>query len=315
LRSLVQLSILLCMIAPFCVQLLYGILGPLNKHAISQIPFTLYVGLKLTIAGILLLGYHRLIKKRSIFFTMQQSSYYLQMLFFGAIGAQLLKYWGLQYVSAAKAAFLFNSSPFFVALFSWIRWKERLNPIQWIGLCISFVGLVPIILISSAGKELFNVMIPISFPELAILCSAASHAISFTAKRIVIHTDGYAPMRVNGIYLLGGGLWSLCSWALSGMQWGTASIPVIFAYAAGTTIIGKLICSSLTLYLLQYYSATFLSFMEYWYPLCVAFWSWLFWGELLSYQYWISAIIVLCGQLLFYSHKWIGRTHNNNVHT
>jgi drug/metabolite transporter (DMT)-like permease len=290
----------ICMIIPFFVQLLYGILGPLNKQAVTAIPFTLYVGLKLSIAGCLLLAYHSLIMKKSIRLTPDQWVYYVQMILFGAIGAQLLKYWGLQYVSASKAAFLFNSSPFFVAFFSWIRWQERLHIIQWIGLCISFIGLFPIIMLSTPTHQPWGDLLYISLPELAILAAAASHAISFTAKRIVINNHNYAPAHVNGLYLLTGGIGSMVSWLGMGMPYASTSAMVVIGYAAGTTLIGKIFCSSMTLYLLRYYSATFLSFMEYWYPLCVAFWSWLFWGEMLSYHYWISAAIVLCGQLLFY---------------
>jgi len=288
------------MITPFCVQLLYGLLGPLNKIAIGQVPFSLYVGIKLTMAGSFLLFYHTLIKGKTIRLSANQWFYYLQMIVCGAIGAQYLKYWGLQYVSASKAAFLFNSSPFFVAFFSWLRWNERLSGMQWLGLCLSFVGLVPILFTSSSFEEMVGMIGAFSLPECAIVAAAAFHAISFTAKRVVVHADGYASARVNGIYLMAGGIWSLGSWVLFGAPYAEGMLMTALGYATFTTFVGKVVCSSLTLYLLRYYSATFLSFMEYWYPLCVAFWSWLFWGELLTYHYWLSAGIVLCGQLLFY---------------
>ena len=105
------------MITPFCVQLLYGLLGPLNKSAIGQVPFDLYVGIKLAIGGIFLIAYHTLVKGKTIRFAPDQWVYYFQMIVCGAIGAQYLKYWGLQYVSASKAAFLFNSSPFLLHSF------------------------------------------------------------------------------------------------------------------------------------------------------------------------------------------------------
>lgn len=291
------------MITPFCVQLLYGLLGPLNKIAIAKVPFDLYVGMKLTVAGSFLLFYHTLIKRRSLHLASNQWFYYLQMIVCGAIGAQYLKYWGLQYVTASKAAFLFNSSPFFVAFFSWLRWREKLSFVQWLGLSISFLGLIPILLTTSSLEEMIGMFGVFSLPECAIIAAAAFHAISFTAKRLVVHADGYASARVNGIYLLAGGIWSLGSWCIAGAPYAEGTLMTGLGYATFTTFVGKVICSSLTLYLLRYYSATFLSFMEYWYPLCVAFWSWLLWGELLSYHYWASAGIVLCGQLIFYCSK------------
>jgi drug/metabolite transporter (DMT)-like permease len=289
------------MITPFLVQLLYGLLGPLNKSAIGHVPFDLYVGIKLAIAGLILIFYHTLIKGKSIRLAADQWFYYLQMILCGAIGAQYLKYWALQYVSASKAAFLFNSSPFFVAFFSWLRWRERLTLIQLVGLIISFLGLLPILMTTSSLEEMVGMVGVFSLPECAIIAAAALHAISFTAKRVVVHADGYASARVNGIYLLAGGIWSLASWSITGAPYAQGMLATALGYATFTTLIGKVLCSSLTLYLLRYYSATFLSFMGYWYPLCVAFWSWLLWGELLTYHYWLSAAIVLCGQLLFYA--------------
>lgn len=288
------------MITPFLVQLLYGLLGPLNKIAIGQVPFSLYVGVKLILAGAFLLFYHIVIKGKSIRLAAGQWWYYLQMIACGAIGAQYLKYWGLQYVSASKAAFLFNSSPFFVAFFSWFRWGERLCTPQWVGLCISFVGLLPILYTTSSLEEIIGTLGIFSLPECAIIAAAAFHAVSFTAKRQVVHADGYASARVNGIYLCAGGIWSLGSWVLAGAPYEPGMLMTALGYATFTTFVGKVICSSLSLYLLRYYSATFLSFMGYWYPLCVAFWSWLFWGEVLTYHYWLSAAIVLCGQTIFY---------------
>jgi drug/metabolite transporter (DMT)-like permease len=288
------------MITPFCVQLLYGLIGPLNKKAIGHIHFALYVGIKLVLAGAVLIAYYFLVQRKSGQIRTTQWWYYFQMILCGAIGAQYLKYWGLQYVSASKAAFLFNSSPFFVALFSWLRWRERLQPIQWAGLCLSFIGLLPIAVATTSTEELVGMFGIFSLPECAVLAASALHAISFTAKRAVVQAEGYASARVNGIYLFTGGIWSLGGWYYAGMPYKEGMLMTALGYAACTTFIGKIVCSTMTLYLLRYYSATFLSFMEYWYPLCVALWSWLLWGELLSYHYWLSSAIVLCGQLLFY---------------
>jgi drug/metabolite transporter (DMT)-like permease len=289
------------MITPFCVQLLHGLLGPLNKKAIIHIPFALYVGVKLVLAGSLLIAYYIIAQRKTIQHASIQWYYYLQMIICGAIGAQYLKYWGLQFISASKAALLFNSSPFFVALFSWLRWRERLAPLQWCGLVLSFIGLIPIIMATTPAEEVAGMLGVFSLPEIAVIIAAACHAISFTAKRAVLHADGFVSARVNGIYLLTGGLWSLGSWCWVGMPYEEGMLMTALGYAAFTTIIGKVICSTMTLYLLRSYSATFLSFMEYWYPLCVALWSWLLWHEIPSYHYWLSACVVLCGQLLFYT--------------
>lgn len=292
------------MITPFLVQLLYGLLGPLNKAAITQVPFSFYVGVKLILAGLILLGYRLIIQRKSLYIEPQHRLYFLQIMLCGAIGAQYLKYWGLQYVSASKAAFLFNSSPFFVALFSWVRWRERLNYMQWVGLCISFVGLLPVLVTTTPLEQFIGTLGIFSLPELAILTASALHAVSFTAKRTMLHTLHAGTTQINGLYLLSGGIWSLGNWIIAGMPATEHMFITALGYGTLTTFIGKIVCSSLTLYLLHFYSATFLSFMEYWYPLCVAYWSWLLWGETVPYYYWLSACIILSGQCIFYlNHK------------
>jgi len=288
------------MITPFLVQLLYGLLGPLNKAAIDRIPFSFYIGVKLVLAGGILLSYRLLIQRKPLYIEPEHRLYFLQIMLCGAIGAQYLKYWGLQYVSASKAAFLFNSSPFFVAFFSWVRWREQLNLMQWVGLCISFIGLLPILSISAPLEEFVGSLGMFSLPELAILTASALHAVSFTAKRTMLHTLNAGATQINGFYLLSGGIWSLGNWIITGMPTTEHMLVTALGYGTLTTFIGKIVCSSLTLYLLHFYSATFLSFMEYWYPLCVAYWSWLFWGEIVPHHYWLSAAIILCGQSIFY---------------
>lgn len=52
-------------------------------------------------------------------------------------------YLGEQYIDSALAAVLFASYPFFVALLSWVRYRqEKLSGAAWLGMLIGFAGVV-----------------------------------------------------------------------------------------------------------------------------------------------------------------------------
>jgi drug/metabolite transporter (DMT)-like permease len=291
------------MITPLVVQALFGLVSPINKQALSFGPSALYVSLKLFLAAATLLLFHRWYKGKPIGISRAEMPLLAQTIITGAWGAHMLKYWGLGYMSASKMAFLFNASPLFVALFSFIRFDERLTAKQVVGLCITVLGLIPILLTTSVAEELIGGVATFSWPELAILCAAALHGFSITTKRILLHNEQYWPARIHGFYLLGGAGLSFMTWTFFGNAMPLENVPTLFGYALVTMIISKVICSTIILHLMKYYSTTFLAFMDYWYPLFVAFWSWLLWGECITYHYPLSAVIIFIGQYLFYSEE------------
>lgn len=294
--------ILEIMIIIFILQALFGLVSPLNKQGLLYCSPIFFVAAKLLCAGFILACYH--IYRYGSFHRIPKHHwfYYAQAIIIGNFCAHFLKYWGLQYVSAIKMAFIFNTAPFFVALFSYIRFGYQLTWLQGIGLIISFIGLIPILIPSSYEESMLGEFFIISWPELAILVATIMHAFSLTTKRILMHENNYWPVQVNAICFLGGGILASVYVLYGGYtQWPLVeNIPMISFYIIITTLISKVICSTLYIYLMKYYTPTFLAFMDYWYVLFVAFWSWLLWGEQTTFYFWLSAFIVFCGQYLFY---------------
>jgi len=290
------------MIIILIVQALFGLVSPLNKQALTLCSAAFFVAGKLLSAGILLLLYHFYRHGALSTIPRRHWPYYFQIIVIGNFCAHFLKYWGLQHVSATKMALIFNTSPFFVALFSYFFFGNRLTRMQCAGLFISFIGLIPV-LVGSCPEELhMGEFCTLSWPEFAIIVATIFHALSMISKRILMQENAYWPVQVNAISFLGGGL--LAALYVGVMQADNLPdvnvLPVLTGYILLTTIISKVICSTLYLRLMKYYTTTFLAFMDYWYVLFVAFWSWLFWGEHVTMYFWLSALIVFCGQYLFY---------------
>lgn len=290
------------MITIFILQALFGLVSPLNKQALVYCSPVFFVAGKLLCAGFILLCYHWW--RCGTLHTVPAHHWplYLQIVVVGNFCAHFLKYWGLQYVSATKMAFIFNMSPFFVALLSYVRFGHRLTRLQILGLIISFIGLIPILATTSPEEFKMGEFLMISWPELAILVATIMHALSMTTKRILMHENNYWPVQVNALCFLGGGVLATLYVVISGDTYVPMpeQVSLVAAYIIITTCISKVVCSTLYMYLMKYYTPTFLSFMDYWYVLFVAFWSWLFWGETVTLYFWLSAVIVFCGQYLFY---------------
>jgi drug/metabolite transporter (DMT)-like permease len=64
-------------------------------------------------------------------------------------------------------------------------------------------------------------------------------------------------------------------------------------------IVSNLICYNLYGALLRKYTATFMSFAGFSTPLFTAFFGWLFLGETVSFSFYLSAVIVFAGLILF----------------
>ena len=290
------------MITIFIVQALFGLVSPLNKHALLYCSPIFFVAGKLLCAGLVLLGYHFWRHSSWHAIPLRHWPLYAQIILIGNFSAHFLKYWGLQYVSATKMAFIFNMSPFFVALFSYVRFGTKLSRIQLSGLTISFLGLIPILMTSSIQEFNMGEFLIISWPELAIFIATIMHALSMTSKRVLMHENNYWPVQVNALCFLGSGIVACLFIALNYPLYNPSSsdLPTITSYILITTFISKVVCSTLYMHLMKYYSTTLLAFMDYWYLLFVAFWSWLFFGEQVTLHFWLSAFIIFFGQYLFY---------------
>ena len=115
------------------------------------------VGVRFFLAGAILLFYQFVWAKKRIHIKKSQLWLYAQIIIFGIYAAYVLRFFGLKYLTSSKTAFLFNSSPFFTALYSYAFFNDRMTKKQWLGLIIGFIGLIPILLVSILLSQSFRV--------------------------------------------------------------------------------------------------------------------------------------------------------------
>jgi len=287
------------MINIMILHIFFGASNPIAKFLLHYSSPIFLSGIRMSIAGSILLGYQYM-NRAQFNFTKGHVWLYVQLLVIGVYVKYILRYWSLSYLSAGKFSFLLNLSPFCAALFSFLMFKERLGIKKWIALLIGFAGLVPMFLTSSLVEQSLGEIAFISLPELAALGAVCAHVYGMMIIRILIRDHGYASSMVNGVSMFGSGVLALVT-ALALEDWHFISEPFpFFGGLAVLIVISNIICKNLYTSLVKYYSVTFLSFTDFMCPCFAAFYSWIWFGEQITWHFYASGVIVLIGLYLFY---------------
>jgi drug/metabolite transporter (DMT)-like permease len=310
------------MVLVILLYLLFASTFTLGKAALSYVSPFLFIGMRMTLAGILLLIYYRFIARKKIFIKKSDYSLFLRIIIFHIFCAYTLEYWALEYITSAKACLLYNLSPFITALFSYFLFSEKLSFRQICGLAIGFLGFIPILLAQGLPEMLSWHLGFVSIYELALIGSVIASAYGWMIMKDLIHR-GYSFIMINGIGMAGGGILAfLLSLYKEGMpmmkqvpifsqtlvmRYGNIgeSIIMLAAYSLALIIVANIICYNLYGYLLSRYSPTFLSFAGFMTPLFAALLGWLFLGEQVTWHFFATIGFVIVGLYLFHEKKQI----------
>ncbi len=287
---------------------LFASLFTLSKTALEfSEPFFL-IGSRMTIAGILLLT-HQFIFNRKAFKI--KTSHILPLVILGLVSiyiTNIAEIWGIQYMSSAKACLIYSLSPFIAALFAFWLLNERLTPKKWIGLCIGFVGLTPILFTNSSSSELAKDLLFFSRAELALVIAVFSSVYGWILLKKIINEYRYTPIMANGFSMLIGGVLALFHSYMSGEAW--TPFPVVSGKYAPfiectlwMTLISNVVCYNLYGYLLKRFSATFMSLAGLVTPLFASLFGWYFLNEVITWHFFASMVLFSIGLALFYQEE------------
>ena len=286
---------------------LFASLFTLSKTALEfSEPFFL-IGSRMTLAGILLLG-HQFFFNRSAF--RFKSNHILPLVILGLVSiyiTNIAEIWGIQYMSSAKACLIYSLSPFIAALFAYLMLKEKLNRKKWLGLCIGFVGLTPILFTQSSSVELAKELFFISWAEVAMVIAVFASVYGWILLKKILTEYRYSFIMANGVSMLIGGVLALFHSYLTEI-W--APIPVVpdkftafLECALWMTLISNVICYNLYGYLLKRFSATFMSLAGLVTPLFASLFGWYFLDEVITWHYFAAMILFSIGLTLFYQEE------------
>ena len=276
----------------------------LGKMALAYSPPIFLTGFRMMLAGVLISAFLLIAKKNA--FKLQKKQYLsiAVLAFFSIYLTNILEFWGLQHLTAAKTCFLYSLSPFFAAFFSYLHFKEKMTPRKWLGLGIGFVGFIPVLLTQTGSEDLFNAVSFLSWPTLAIMGAALFSVYGWVLLRIVIKDTEVSPLVANAASMFLGGMFALIHSSFSD-TWNP--IPVMPGHFSDVlkgvlimTLISNIICYNLYGMMLKRFTATFLSFVGLLSPIFASINGWLFLGETPSWTIFLSTAVVSLGLWIVY---------------
>lgn len=287
----------------FLILFLYALAAvsfTIAKAALSYTQPIFFVGIRMLIAGTMLLGYC-FFKKISWSIDPRDWKRFVLIALVHIYFAFVLDLIALKYMTSFKAAFIYNLSPFIAALFSYFYFDERMTWKKWLGLGIGLLGFVPEFVIPVPQEEVVGGIGIISWPEIMMTGSVISSVLGWIIFRFLVKV-GYSPFLINGIGMIGGGFLALVTSALF-EAWNATLVTdwkafIYFLFLI--IVVANILFYNLYGYLLKTYTATFLSFAGFLSPLFAALFGWFFLGESISWYFFLSIFVVVIGLTTFY---------------
>lgn len=278
----------------------------LGKTTLQYSPPLFLTSFRMMLAGLILLGFlfffrrkELVIKKHQIFplILLGITSVYLSNAF---------EFWGLQYLSAAKACFIYSLSPFLSALFSYFQFKEKMTKKKMLGLLVGFVGFFPVLFSQSGAEELVGGLLFLSWPELAMIMATITSVYGWVLlRKLGKDEDGMSPLMSNGTSMLLGGSFALVH-SLIVDSWHPLPVSNFTPFLQGVLlmiVISNLLCYNLYGWLLKKFTATFLSFAGLLTPFFAAFFGYFVLGETVSWTFFLSMAVIGVGLWLVYAEE------------
>lgn len=267
-------------------------------------PFFL-VGSRMLFAGILMIGYQFFFNRSQ--FSFNKSSFWriFRLALFNIYLTNVFEFWGLKYLTSFKTCFIYSLSPFISAFFSYCLFSEIITPKKWIGLLIGCLGFLPILINHTSTEDLTGQFLFFSWAEIAVVCASIAGVYGWILLRQLVKDNGYSPFMANGLSMALGGVMALVhSYFIE--PWDPLPITETWPFlecALLLVLISNLICYNLYGFLLKRHSATFMSFAGFVTPLFTAIYGWFYLGEVVTWPFYVSAIIVFFGLLTFYQEE------------
>lgn len=274
------------------------------KIALEYSPPIFLTAARMLIAAFILLTYLLVANRSALKLRAKQWLSMALLGFFSVYITNILEFWSLQFLPAAKACFIYSLSPFFAAFFSYLHFGEKMNGRKWIGLSLGIVGIIPVLCLQTGEEGLLSAFSFLSWPSLAMVGAALASVYGWILLRLMVKDQNISPLMANGSSMLIGGAMAFIhsmfvdTWNPTPIMQGTA-LPFI-GWTLMMTLVSNIICYNLYGMLLKRFTATFLSFMGLLSPLFASLHGWIFLGEIPSSLIFLSTAIVSCGLWIVY---------------
>ncbi len=290
------------------VVLLYAVWSSvfsLAKIALQYSPPIFLTGVRMALAGIFLLAYLFFAKRGALKLQFRQWMSIFLLSVFSIYLTNILEFWALQYLSAAKACFIYSLSPFFAAFFSYLHFGEKMNMRKWLGLGLGLVGILPVLVLQTGVENFWAAFSFLSWPSLAMIGAALASVYGWVLLRLMVKDQQVSPLMANGSSMLIGGAIAFIHsmivepWTPTPIVHG--QVLSFLSWTCLMAFVSNIVCYNLYGILLKKFTATFLSFMGLLSPVFASLHGWIFLGEIPSWQILLSTLIVSMGLWIVYA--------------
>jgi drug/metabolite transporter (DMT)-like permease len=290
----------------FFVILLYALfasLFPLSKVGLQCGEPFFFIGVRMTVAGILLLAY-QLIRHRQFPIEKQHLFLFIALALVNIFMTNTAEIWSINHAVSSKMCLIYSLSPFLSALVAYLLLKETLTKYQWLGLCIGFLGLIPITFTRSAFEIAAGQHGLLSTVELIGLSAVLCSVFGWIILKKIVQKPQYTPVLANGFSMTLGGLMMLMFSYYTHESWDPIPVSNVLPFVGVTLamcLISNLICYNLYGYLLKRYSATLMSFAGLVTPIFAVLFGWIYLDEPITWH--LGAAIAFFGSGLYLFHR------------
>jgi drug/metabolite transporter (DMT)-like permease len=286
----------------FTLYALFASVFTVAKGALEYASPFFLVGSRMTIAGVLMLGYAAIRTSGSLRLSRESVIRVMLLGFFNIYLTNVLELWGLKYLTSFKTCFIYSLSPFLSAILSYVILKDVLTLRKWAGLLIGFLGLWPILANQSQHELSTGTLWGLSGAEIAVVAAVVCSVLGWILLRQLVHSSNCSPVVANGYSMVFGGVLAILQ---SGLveTWDPFPITnytVWFESTLFLILISNIVCYNLYGVLLKRFSPTFMAFAGLSTPLFTALFGWIFHGEIIDIWFFVSLSIVFFGLLVFY---------------
>lgn len=276
------------------------------------------VGYRMTLAGLLLLGYLFCFQRAELKIYKQDWVSFVKIILFHVYISYICEFWGQQYLTPAKVALLFNLTPFITAAFSYLMYRQTQTAKKLAGLIIGFVGFFPILFAHNPTENVLGGFFFFSAPEISLFIAVASASYAWLIVEHLVVKRHYSTLMVNGFAMLCGGIMAtmtsfvvgncgeqlgLSGFARAWQPWPFNDFGTLTLWILLLIVFSNVIYYNVYAWLMHRYSPTFLSFSGLTTPLFAAMWEWLIFGTVIAWPFWLSLTIISFGLALYYQEE------------
>lgn len=257
------------------------------------------------LAAFLLLIYQFFFKRKDFIVKKQ---HIIPMFIIGLTNVYLtnaLEFWGLQFMTAGKACFIYSFSPIVTAILSYFIFSEKMTVQKVIGLGIGILGFIPILMTDTAIEDISGHIGPFSFAELALLGAASVSAIGWTVMRLLVKKQASSSVMANAGSMLIGGVFGIVH-SLLYENWDPIPVTNYSSFLLWfllLCLVSNIMAYNLNAVLLRRFTATYISFAGLSSPFFAALFGWFMLGEVMTFPFWVSLVVVILGLFIYYKEE------------